>query len=1069
MLVLENVRKTYVTAGFSQTALDGVSMGFRDNEFVAILGPSGSGKTTLLNIIGGLDHYDSGNLIIDGIPTSDYSDRDWDAYRNNRIGFVFQSYNLIPHQTVLANVELALTLSGVDRETRRERAIQALTDVGLADHVHKLPSQLSGGQMQRVAIARALINDPEILLADEPTGALDSKTSVEVMALLTNIASDRLVIMVTHNPDLAAEYATRTVTLHDGSITTDTDPFDPAAEAEVRAAKPSKRTSMGFLTAISLSFMNLLTKKGRTLMTSFAGSIGIIGIAAILALANGVNAYIKSVEEDTLSLYPLSIYATGIDIGSMLGAATGDDSQPSASADPTRDPSVWANAEVREFQTMTRIFQRVGANDLASLKAFLDSPASGIKPYTNAIQYSYDLTPQIFSVANDKSVRQVNPNDMLSSLGMGSGASSSSLMSMFTSTDVFHALPSDVSLVQKQYDLVAGEWPKGDDELLLVLTSSGGLPDIALYAMGLRDPADFAEMLRKFANNEAVDLPTERLTFTYDEVMGITFKQVNAGDFYRYDATLGMWADQRADSAALQTLVSQGRTLNISGVVRASEDTTTVSMQPGLYYTDDLIGDVMTASANSQIVKSQMAHPDVNVFSGRTFAEEAKGDLLATFDFAQLISVDADALSRAFQVDPGALSFPSIDIDTSQLLASMPPIEVPDLMTLLSGVDLTGVVDQAKLAAVMGDILSGYLNELLGTMFPGVFPPPSPSPSPTAPPTVLPTVLPSIPTGDEIAASFEEYLNRPEVQAKLAAGLAGAIDSDQLQAEVSTALNSYMQSLMASMMTSVANNLESQLNSYMSSAMGSMGSQLGSALNISPETITGAFKFNMTGEQMSQLMTSLMNTSYDSYDSNLRRLGYATLEKPSQIDIYPIDFESKQRIVEILDGYNAAQKATGEDTKVITYTDLVGTLMTSVTDIIDKISMVLVAFVSISLVVSSIMIGVITYISVLERRKEIGILRAIGASKRDIANVFNAETLIVGAVAGAMGVGITLILAAIANVIIEQRFDIVDIARLSPTSGLVLIAVSMGLTFIAGLIPSSAASRSDPVESLRSE
>ena len=574
MLQLLNICKSYTTADFTQTALDNVSVSFRDNEFVAILGPSGSGKTTLLNIVGGLDHYDSGNLVIDGISTEQYKDKDWDAYRNNRIGFVFQSYNLIPHQTVLSNVELALTLSGVSRAERHDRAVAALQKVGLGDHINKKPSQLSGGQMQRVAIARALINDPEILLADEPTGALDSKTSVQIMDLLTEIANDRLVIMVTHNPELADDYATRIVTLTDGVIRSDTDPYEPTAEDMRESEKPARRTKMSFLTALALSFKNLMTKKGRTLMTAFAGSIGIIGIAAILSLANGVNNYIKSVEEETLSEYPLQIQSTGFDITSMMFGAASEGTE--ASGDAKSDDE--SSAHVVEM--VSNMVSSIGSNDLASLKEYLDSGESDIDQYTNAIEYTYSIAPQIFS-SNTEKLRQVNPDKSFSALGLGSSTSSNSLMSMSMSTDTFYEMPSDPGLYEYQYDVKAGRWPEGHNEVVLVLTGNGGISDFMLYTLGLRDSTELDDMVKKFAAEEEVAAPTDMEDPSYEDIMGASFKLVNAANYYVHDDEFNVWKDKTDDTDYMRDLVSKGEDVKVVGVVQPRGDATATMKSAG--------------------------------------------------------------------------------------------------------------------------------------------------------------------------------------------------------------------------------------------------------------------------------------------------------------------------------------------------------------------------------------------------------------------------------------------------------------------------------------------------------
>jgi len=1121
VLHLDNVHKTYRTGSFTQAALDGVSVTFRDNEFVAILGPSGSGKTTMLNIVGGLDHADAGDLIIDDVSTRKYSDRDWDTYRNNRIGFVFQNYNLIPHQTVLANVELALTLSGVSKAERTRRAKAALHQVDLGEHIYKRPNQLSGGQMQRVAIARALINDPEILLADEPTGALDSKTGVHVMNLLEDIAQQRLVIMVTHNPELAEEYATRTISLRDGKVVDDTDPYHP--HSNVRHAKKARRTSMSFLTAISLSFRNLMTKKGRTLMTSFAGSIGIVGIATILALANGVNAYIRGVEENTLSLYPLQIQTQGIDMTSMIMA--GQDIH-----DSIHDTG---DSDLHEVAMITRMLSEVASNDLKSLKTYLDSPESGISDHVRSIQYNYNVTPQIFSTDTTNEVRQVNPNKMFTSLGFG-GDSSSALMNMGMTTNVFNSLPDDMSLISDQYDVLAGRWPQGPDELVLVVTGSGGISDMALYTMGLRDPAELDQMIQDMSENKPIHTPDNRVRLSYDDVMSVTFKLVNAARFYEYDAKYKLWTDRSNDETWMRYVVSSGTTLRVVGVVTSAEDSTNVMLRPGLYYPMSMVYHLIDQAADSDIVRAQLANPELNVFSGITFEEEAENPGMGDFDFSSLLNIDADAFGSMFNVDFSGLSMPSGpslgSMDLSSMSGSMPQVPPPDLTAMLSGMSIE-VSDEA-LTDLLTQTLSDYLRDTMGSATLPVIPPapqsdpttptqPSPSalpqqsvepsaqtssePSdpgstgdptgdPTSAPTMLPTALPttgptalpsSLPTGlptsmpsefpttmpnlpGDIGGSFAEWFNQPQNQAVFMGRLMNTINTDTLEAQASQALAGYMQTTMQTMLTSMMGNLQSQLSIAMQASMSQLTSQLSSAMDIDPQRFADIFDFDLDPEQLTSLLMSMMNRQRHSVESNLQTLGYAELDDPYSIDIYPNDFAAKQAVLDSLDSYNDRMKKEDED-KVITYTDIVGTLMTSVTDIIDKISAVLVAFVSISLVVSSIMIGVITYISVLERRKEIGILRALGASKRDIGNVFNAETLIVGFVAGLMGVLITLGLTIIANPLVYKLTDVDRIARLPLNAALILIAVSMALTFLAGLIPSSAASRKDPVEALRSE
>ena len=1090
MLQLLNICKSYTTADFTQTALDNVSVSFRDNEFVAILGPSGSGKTTLLNIVGGLDHYDSGNLIIDGISTEQYKDKDWDAYRNNRIGFVFQSYNLIPHQTVLSNVELALTLSGVSRAERHDRAVAALQKVGLGDHVNKKPSQLSGGQMQRVAIARALINDPEILLADEPTGALDSKTSVQIMDLLTEIANDRLVIMVTHNPELAEDYATRIVTLTDGVIRSDTDPYEPTAEDMRVSEKPARRTKMSFLTALSLSFKNLMTKKGRTLMTAFAGSIGIIGIAAILSLANGVNNYIKSVEEETLSEYPLQIQSTGFDMTSMmLGAATGADGNTGeAEGDGDQD-------KVGVTEMVTNMFSSIGSNDLASLKEYLDSGQSDIDQYTNAIEYTYNVAPQIYSSNTDK-LRQVNPDKSLSALGLGSTASSNSLMSMSMSTDVFYEMPSDPNLYESQYDVKAGHWPENHNEVVLVLTGNGNISDFMLYTLGLRDANEFDDMVKKFAAEEEVTTPDNIEQPTYDDILGITFKLVQATDYYVHDDEFNVWKDKTDDTDYMRNLVNNGEDVKIVGIVQPREDATATMLSSGINYPSTLTDYVIEQAASSTIVKDQLAHPDTNVFTDKPFGEEDDGE---GFDMQSLFTIDGDAIQAAFKFDESALTsgLSGMSLDLSGLsldMGSLPAFDGSSIALDPSSIDMSNLVDfsdikldlgdvqptmdSAKMQAAMEDIMAGfnpwYANWAQEQVAQG-----------------------KVPTMEDGAKA---YLESEEVQKKIADAIMGSIDmkqatealqtqlqqqlsakmqqavpamaqalESQLQASITTAMSSYMQNVLGAYMQQMQTALETQVSAAMQQSMNQIAANMSNAMSIDESAFANAFQMNMDENDLTELMMSMMGKEDASYDNNLKKLGYADFNKPSGIDIYPIDFESKEKVIGILDAYNDRMTADGEDDKVITYTDFVGTLMASVTDIVNMISYVLVAFVAISLVVSSIMIGVITYISVLERKKEIGILRSIGASKGDISRVFNAETIIVGFTAGVIGIGLTMLACIPANAIVYSLFDVANVASLPWQAAVILVAISVFLTFLAGLIPSSAASRKDPVEALRSE
>lgn len=1043
MLQLRNIRKAYTTGSFTQTALDDVSISFRDSEFVAILGPSGSGKTTLLNIIGGLDHYDTGDLVIDGISTKEYKDRDWDTFRNNRIGFVFQAYNLIPHQTILANVELALTLSGVSRAERRARALDALRKVGLSDHVDKKPSQLSGGQMQRVAIARALINDPEILLADEPTGALDSKTSVQIMDLLTEIANDRLVIMVTHNPELAERYATRIVNLADGVIRSDSDPFDPAPEDMRASKKQVRRTSMSFLTALSLSWNNLLTKKGRTLMTAFAGSIGIIGIAAILSLANGVNSYIANVEEETLSEYPLSIENQGFDMTSLMtmgmgaqgGSSGSGDSQDAGQADGTSNDA--NGGTVDESKMVTGMFGSIGSNDLASLKEYLDNGDSGIDQYVNSIEYGYSITPQLFSSDTEDGVRQVNPDKSFSSIGFGSATSTNGIMSSMMSTNVFYEMPSDPDLYQDQYDVVAGTWPQRYNDIVLVLTPNGKVSDFMLYTMGLRDHSELDDMVRAFANEEEVNAPDDYMTLTYDQLMGVTFKLVAATDYYQYDSDYHVWKNKSDDADYMRDLVNSGEDVHICGIVKPKAGAKITSLQTGFYYTSDMVSRIIDEAADSQIVKDQLADSATNVFTGKSFVEEADAED-SSFDMSSLFTIDGNKLQAAFQIDPDALAVDMSSLDLSNSTTDLPA--APEMDPSMFQVSGQPTIDKEAMAALMAAVEKDYFAYYSEQVQQG-----------------------------KPAPSFNEYFVTERAQKLISDALPSIIDTSEMQAELAQKIQAYLQATMSSYMNQVVSAMQTQMQAAMTQVMGQLSANMATAMHVDESAFADAFQMNMDEKELTELMMSLMSSETTSFDGNLNKLGYADYAKPASIDIYPKDFESKQSVIDILDGYNDKMKAEGEDDKAVSYTDIVGALMSSVTTIVNMISYVLVAFVAISLVVSSIMIGVITYISVLERKKEIGILRSIGASKGDIGRVFNAETVIVGLVAGLIGIGVTALGCIPANAIVYALFDVPNVAILPWQAAVILVAISVFLTFLSGLIPSSAASRKDPVEALRSE
>ena len=1023
MLQIKNICKQYKTGNLIQKALDGVSLNLRDNEFVAILGPSGSGKTTLLNIIGGLDRYDSGDLIINGISTKKYKDRDWDSYRNHTIGFVFQSYNLIPHQTVLSNVELALTISGVSKAERRKRAKRALEQVGLGDQGHKKPNQMSGGQMQRVAIARALVNDPDILLADEPTGALDSETSIQVMNLLKEVAKDRLVVMVTHNPELAYEYATRIVELKDGVIRSDSNPFNVDNKAlKVPQHKNMGKSSMSLKTSLSLSFNNLKTKKARTILTSFAGSIGIIGIALILSLSNGVNQYIQSIEEETLSEYPLQIQSTGFDITSMMDTQSSDDS--------TKE-----DGEVQVFQMLTNIFSRVGSNDLTSLKEYLDSNKGDLSKYTKSVEYTYNVVPQIYS-ANTESIRQVNPDRSFAALGLGASSTSNSTMSSMMSTNVFYQMPQNTDLYQEQYDVKAGRWPKKYNECVLVLNNNGKISDFMLYTLGLRDYSELDTMIQQFSQEEKVTVPDNSQSYSYDDIIGINFKLVNPSDCYQYDANYNIYRDKTDDQAYMKQLIDNGENLEIVGIVHPSDGANVTMLQSGIGYLPSLSDHVINQAQSSEIVQKQLATRDIDVFTGKRFDDPESSSL----DMNSLFTVDSETLQSAFTFDQSKISMDMSSVDFSQL--SIDPSLLPslDVDSLLGDIKFELTTDQIN--QISQKIMTQFQQYLKDN---------------------------NLTDQSKMDEYFRAYLQSDAAKNLIQSEMTALIQESGMAKQFAANLQSQMQTMMAQYSEVIANSLKQQLTTVMADQMDNFSSQFQDAISIDTSKFASAIKVNMSEEELSELMLSLMSEDSSSYENNLQKLGYASKDEPSGINIYPLDFESKQEVINVLDQYNENVEKVDED-KVITYTDYVGTLMSSVTDIINVISYVLIAFVAISLVVSSIMIGVITYISVLERKKEIGILRAIGASKRNISQVFNAETFIIGLFAGVLGIVITLLLLIPGNMIIHDIAGSQDVSAILPVTGaVVLIILSVVLTLIGGLIPAKKAALEDPVTALRTE
>lgn len=1085
MLELKGICKRYVTQSFTQVALDSVSLSFRDNEFVAILGPSGSGKTTMLNVIGGLDHFDSGDLLIDGISTKDFHDRDWDAYRNNRIGFVFQSYNLIPHQTILENVELALTLTGVGHAERRQRAREALEKVGLGEHVNKRPSQLSGGQMQRVAIARALINDPEIVLADEPTGALDSTTSVQVMDLLKDVARDRLVIMVTHNPELAYQYATRIVNLADGKITDDSDPFD-VADATRREAKPTRKTSMSFVTALGLSARNLMTKKGRTAMTAFAGSIGIIGIAAILALSNGVNGYIKKVEEDTLSSYPLTISKQDYDLSSMMGGQGATDDEASNgedSSDDGTDGKAQGTDKIPVVTAVKDMFASVKSNDMTSFKAWLDDGGDGIDKEVNAIQYGYGVTPVVYrsSKGDEKPVRLV-PNAMTEA--MSGGASSAATVSMESmGTSVFNEMIDDQSLLDSQYDVVAGHWPTSANEAVMVLSSRGTVGDYTLYSIGALDINELNNLVNSAMTADGgIEAPETGTDFTYDDALSTTFKVLSPADAYRKNEETGMWTDMSGDADFMAAKVADGIDVHIVGVVRPNETANASALSPGIAYTHALTRQLMERAADSQIVQEQLAHPETDVFTGKTF-DELQGEAKQGVDLGSMFSVDEAALKSAFSFDTSALSgaadggidltgvdLSGLDIDLSGVGKD---IDFGDIMAKAPAPDFSGIFDGLLLTPEQMQQVGTLANQLFESFLQSdQFRALSPD---------------DLKDASKLAAAFSAYLESDTAAQQILAQLK-ALGGDALAERLQQAMTDYVQKqlapylqqamdqVMKSISDQIAATVSAQLKAGAAGLMGQMATQmsssftnLASAMRVDASAFARAIHFNMDAEDLSSLMMSYAKASKLTYDNNLTTLGYADEADPISVKIFPRDFEAKERVLDHIDAYNKQVKAAGHDEQAISYTDYMGIIMGSVTDIVNTISLVLIAFVSISLVVSSIMIGIITYISVLERKKEIGILRAIGASKRNVANVFNAETFIEGLIAGVFAIVVVVLVSFPVNAWALAVKQVPNLMSLPVQDALVLIAISVLLTVVAGLLPARSASKKDPVEALRSE
>jgi len=1058
MLQIKNISKEYRTGDLVQHALNDVSLSFRDNEFVSILGPSGSGKTTLLNIIGGLDRYDSGNLIINNVSTKKYKDRDWDSYRNHTIGFVFQSYNLIPHQTVLSNVEMALTIGGISKKERKRRAIEALEQVGLKEHIHKKPNQMSGGQMQRVAIARALVNNPDILLADEPTGALDTETSVQVMELLKEVAKDRLVIMVTHNPELAEEYSTRIVKLKDGKIIGDTDPFEPD---EKKLGKPKYKNlgkaSMSFLTALSLSFNNLLTKKGRTILTAFAGSIGIIGIALILSLSTGFQNYIDKIQEDTLTSYPLTITEETADVTSMLLSMTASDEEGEN------------QGNVKENQSITTMLSKIGTNDLTSFKAYLEQEKAQVDDMVSLIEYNYSVSPNIYTINSEEKVTKLNPSTLFAAFTGDTMMSMANMSATSTGMSVFNEMMDAPEIVQGQYDLLQGRWPEKFNEVILILPDKNSISDLLVYSLGLRDSSELEGMITKIMEGKKVENNNKPLELSYDELMNLDLKLVDPTDTYKYNKKYDIYESMEDDEKYMKDVYDNALKLDIVGIVCPKEGSNTTSLMSGISYTKELTEYVIQKASKSEIVKKQLESENINVFSNKRFDDDSKD---FGIDFEDMISIDTELLSSAFggtisEDDIAAMTKGYMDEISKAITTDTSKAEKAfnDTLITLSKNLLNEYINANAVAGVavmklsdVSQIVDNYMASegaiALLTNLQNEY--------------VVPKETFASMYNEMIKAFLQQYITMtsttPEepsafLVAQAVDSLVGALGANEMLSSASKAIAPKMTE--ASMQKTIL----TKVGELSAELMGTIAT----AFEIDEEKIAAAFKFDLSEDEMKRLFQAMTSTGVESASANLISLGYQDVNEPTSMSFYFKDFDSKERFVDFLDAYNERMESE-DDEKVIKYTDITGFLMSSVKVIVDSVSYVLIAFVSISLVVSSIMIGIITYISVFERTKEIGVLRAMGASKRNISSIFNAETFIVGLCAGVLAILITTALLVPINSIIHAVTNNPDITAVLPfEAAVVLIILSVILTLIGGLIPSRHAAKKDPVLALRSE
>ena len=1118
MLIIQDISKTYKTGDLVQVALDKVSLNLRDNEFVAILGPSGSGKTTLLNIIGGLDRYDEGDLIINNVSTKDYKDRDWDTYRNHTIGFVFQSYNLIPHQSILSNVELALTIGGISKKERRARALDALDQVGLKDQAHKKPNQMSGGQMQRVAIARALVNNPDILLADEPTGALDSKTSIQVMELLKEVAKDRLVVMVTHNPELADTYANRIVNLRDGKIISDTNPYY-IESVQLENPKKVKKAHMSFLTALSLSFNNLLTKKGRTLLTAFAGSIGIIGIALILSLSTGFQNYIDKIQEDTLSSYPLTITSETADTTSAILSMVSDRKENQTEGDV-----------VRERQYLTTMFSSIGTNDLKSFKHYLETHEDEYKDNVSYINYSYSISPIIYTIDSADNLAKLNPSSLWSTLYSSSAVSFMSSMSV-GGNSIFSEMNDDFDSYVDQYDVLAGRWPEKYDEIIIVLSEPNSISDLLLYSLGLRDNNELRTIINNVMAKEESGVKNKPLEFTYDDLLNTDLRLLKASDIYKYNIKYDVYEDMSSDDEYMRDIYDRSLKLKVVGIMCAKEDNSSAALSTGVSYTKALTEYVIAQAQKSAIVSKQLDNKDIDVFSGNSFEQENKNNE-PKLDFNDMITVDEEMIKEAFKINIDEESF-EFDMPSE---AKMQFIVLHSAQSaadaILNGPDKTQLI--TMFTVLNTSMLNGYIDayESIPGMIVNLGDEENPqqylvindeainkireSINGESYKKALNNILDNLPAdmgvseemkamlkmmfsdedyenlSKDIKKMYDEYFTNIKTLPGYNGGMINYDNSDpnnirygnppitrvMLLSNILTnpdnlsntneIINKIMNQYVVGMIAGQIGNATAQIVGPMAESFSSLGDMFNEDMfKVDTDKFAKAFNFNMDEEELSRLMETMMTGSEEkSYTRNLINLGYQDLDDPSSISIYFKDFNSKENFLDFLRSYND----NIDENKQIRYTDITGILMSSVKTIVDVVTYVLIAFVSISLVVSSIMIAVITLISVLERTKEIGILRAMGASKKNISSIFNAETFIIGLLSGGLGVGVTLLMLPLINKIIHSATGNTEVNAVLPTQGAIaLVIIAIILTIIAGFIPSKKAAKQDPVIALRTE